>query len=140
MAALCGGFKCLPAPRRLLSKRLEARKLLELHQRRLDRVLDLGLVLVEEGVRDARQLLVGVGGDQEEPLACISVLAGQSLAELMEVVIAALHVVAQLGAVDTLLLAEPEQDDGVAVLHVNVGHQPFAQCAAKGTPHVLEAF
>ena len=39
-----------------------------------------GLVLVEECVRDVLDLLVGVGGDQEEPLTMLTVLPSEHLA------------------------------------------------------------
>ena len=69
-----------PLPRCLLGVRLEACKLVDLHQRGLDDILDLGLVLVEERVRDVLNLLVGVGGHQKEPLAVLAVLPLEHLA------------------------------------------------------------
>ena len=71
----------LALPRGLLGVRLEARReRVNLHQRGLNAILDLGLVLVEECVRHVLDLPAGVRGDQEQPLAVLAVLALQHLA------------------------------------------------------------
>eukprot|EP00966_Prymnesium_polylepis_P204681 4741717-Prymnesium_polylepis.1 len=118
---------CLPAPRGLFRVWLEARQRVIAHQRRLDDVLDIRLILVEEGIRDAPQLLVGIGGNKEESLAGFAVLTAHRFAELREVVLPVLYVLTQLGAVNAELL------------HVDDGHEPLAKRAPKSAPHVLHA-